>query len=100
MNDLVDLFPLSFGESVGRAGGGGGQDEPLLKAAEFPFGKVLLINGPATEKPGHDGMDFGQGIEPLEEPGIRLLIEEALVELFADGLGEAGDFAVAWFHGR
>jgi hypothetical protein len=43
----------------------------------------------------------GKAVEPGEDEGGWLAIEEALVELFTDAVGEAGDFAASgglpWF---
>ena len=43
---------------------------------------------------------FRQGAEPIGEGLAWLVVEEAAVELVADGDGEAGDFSSAGHEGR
>jgi hypothetical protein len=49
----------------------------------------------AGELGGEDSFHRGKVVEPGEDGGGRLAIEEALVELVADVAGEAGDFAAS-----
>ena len=72
--------------------------QPIEVAAFAPFGEVLRTDGQAGELFGDDFLDFGQLVEPCDERGSEFAVFEALVELFADGFGEAGDFAGASFH--
>lgn len=69
--------------------------EPVQIAAFFPFGEVLFTDGVAVEFVLDEMLDFGEGIEPADEGGAFLAIFQALVELVADGFGEASDFAGA-----
>jgi hypothetical protein len=92
---LAELFDDRLGV-VGHGQEGGGGDvglEPLGVAAFFPFGEVLVADGFACEVALEDGLDFGHGVEPEEEEGAGFAIEDAEVELFADGVGEACDFS-------
>jgi len=73
--------------------------QPIEVAALAPFGKVLGADGPAGELVGDDFLDFGELVEPGDEGRAQFAVFKALVELFADGFGEAGDFAGASFHG-
>jgi len=101
-----DAFPGGVqAEIVGLLGGPAGlfaQElvaSPIEVAAFAPFGEVLRADGQAGELFGDDFLDFGQLVEPSDERGSGFAIFEALVELFADGFGQAGDFAGTSFHG-
>jgi hypothetical protein len=67
--------------------------EPALVAALTPIGHVLFGDGLALEFGGEDFFDDGEFVEPGEDLGVAVTIEEALVDLFAEVAGEAGDFA-------
>ena len=49
---------------------------------------------------GDDFLDFGELVEPGDEGRAQFAVFKALVELFADEFGEAGDFAGASHLGR
>jgi hypothetical protein len=68
-------------------------EEPVAEAALFPFGEVLFVDGAAVEFSGEDGFSFRQGVEPGEDGFVRLVVVKTEVELFADGVREASDFA-------
>jgi hypothetical protein len=98
-----------IGEAIGSVGefaGIGGEiaglledllvAEPIAIAALLPFGQVLGVNGAATEMVGEDGFDFGEFVEPLGKLHGGLAFVEGLVELFAKGTGQMGDFADAF----
>jgi len=68
---------------------------PVTEAAEAPLGKVLFVDGTAGKPACEDGLDFGLFVEPLEDGGGALAVEQAMVDLDANGLGDAGDFADA-----
>jgi hypothetical protein len=68
---------------------------PIFIAAVAPFAEVLLGDEAAVELFGEDGLDFGQGVEPIEERTSEFAVAEAEVEGFADVPREAGDFAAA-----
>ncbi len=70
-------------------------DKPVAVAADLPVVEVGRGDGGGVEIGGQDGLDFGEGVEPVEEGGAGFVVEEALVELVADGGGETGDFAGA-----
>lgn len=78
--------------------------EPVLVAADAPVGKVLGGDKLASELGGEDRFYGSKVVEPGEDGGGRLAIEKALVELFADVAGEAGDFAASggkpWWMGE
>jgi hypothetical protein len=78
------------GESEGVEAG-----EPVAVAAAFPLGEVGRGDGLGGEVGGEDGLDLGEGVEPVEEGGAGLVVEEAAVKLVSDGEGETGDFARA-----
>lgn len=94
------------GDAAGSAGEmpGGGQIffgvgergldlEPALVAGGAPVAEVLAIDGRAGELVGEDFLDGGESIEPGEDEGSGLAVAEAAVKLFADVVGESGDFA-------
>ena len=92
---------------AGEFGGVGGEfagvfeeflgGEPVEEAAVVPFGEVLGADGDAGEMFGEDGLDFGEGVEPLDEVNAGFAVVETLVELVAEVVRETGDFAGA-FH--
>jgi hypothetical protein len=84
-----------FVVEVAGQGEGIAAREPVAVAAVFPLGEVGGGDGLGGEVGGEDGLDFREGVEPLEEGRARLVVEEAVVELVADGEGEAGDFSGA-----
>jgi hypothetical protein len=69
--------------------------EPVAVAAGFPMGEVGRGDGLGVEVGGQDGLDLGEGVEPVEEGGAGLVVEEAAVELVTDGEREPGDLAGA-----
>ena len=66
---------------------------PVGKPTRFPVIDILVVDGTAGEEGGEEGLDLGEGIEPGHEGGSRLVVEQAEVELIAEGPGEAGDLA-------
>ena len=66
---------------------------PVLEAADAPVGEVLGGDRFAGELTGENFLYGSKVVEPRENDGGRLAIEEALVELIADVVGETGDFA-------
>lgn len=76
-----------FGFGNGLAG-----IEPALVAAFAPVVEILVIDGFAFELGGEDFFDAGKGVEPGENIGSRMIIEEATVELLTDVFGETGNF--------
>ena len=97
---------FAVGEA-GEFGGVGGEftgvfeeflgGEPVEEAAIVPFGEVLGADGDAGEVFGEDGLDFGEGVKPFDEVHAGFTFVEAEVELVAEVMREAGDFAGA-FH--
>jgi len=83
------VWVLEFtGEGEGVEAG-----EPVAVPAGFPMGEVGWGDGLGGEVGGEDGLDLGERVEPVEEGGAGLVVEEAAVELVADGKGEPGDLA-------
>jgi len=68
-------------------------DEPVPVRAFAVLGEVLFEDGLAFEIGGHEGLDLRQGVEPLDEALGWFGVAEALIELFSDFVGEAGDFS-------
>jgi len=89
-----------FVVEVAGQGEGIAAGEPVGVAAVFPLGEVGWGDGLGGEVGDEDGEDLGEGVEPLEEGRAWLVVEEAAVELVADGDGEAGDFSGARHGGR
>ncbi len=104
--ELLGEMLAGFGNDGGGFAGGleGAEDflaeGPFGEGAGAPFAEVLRADRPAVELAGEDLPDLGQGIEPGEEGFGRLGVGEAVVELFADGVGETGDFAGGGHEGR
>jgi hypothetical protein len=69
--------------------------DPVAIAAAAPFVEIDFVDWLRIEMFGEDGLDFGKRVEPGEQSRAFLAIEEALIELFADSVGEAGDFTGA-----
>jgi len=85
------VWVLEFtGEGKGVEAG-----EPVAVPAGFPMGEVGWGDGLGGEVGGEDGLDLGERVEPVEEGGAGFVVEDAAVELVADGKGEPGDFAGA-----
>ncbi len=70
-------------------------EEPVAVAALFPFGEVLFGDGVVVEMLRRNGFGFEEGVEPGEDLFGGEAVEEFEVELFADGVREATDFADA-----
>ncbi|SPE54192.1 hypothetical protein SBV1_1750022 [Verrucomicrobia bacterium] len=68
-------------------------DEPVPVRTFAVLGEVLFEDGLAFEIGGHEGLDLRQGVEPLDEALTWFGVAEALIELFSDFVGEAGDFS-------
>ena len=104
------------GEELGGVGGhvlGGGGDVVGLELEDFelgdegfpelpggeaaaaPVGDVLFVDGGFIGGVFEDGLDFGEGVEPLEDGAGGVGALEAEVEVFADAGREFGDFGDA-----
>ena len=66
--------------------------DPIAKPALFPLIDALIHDRTASEELGQHRLDFREGIEPGNERRGRFVVQEAMIELFADGQGEASDF--------
>src|SRR6266404_3270771 len=73
---------------------------PFAEAALLPFGEVYGIDGIAFKVGLQNGLNLGQSIEPLDEGLGLLAVLKALVDLFANGVGQMSDFSVASSHMR
>ena len=90
------------GRGAGAVGGAGEEfavELPLDEAAVAPIGEVLFGDGAITKVGGEEGGDFGEGIEPIGEVAGEFTVFEAVVEFFAKGLRETGDFSGAGHSG-
>ena len=67
--------------------------EPVGVTTGIPFGEVLFGDGAPGEVGGEPGADFGEGVEPGEDGGLRFAVEQAFVEGLPDFSGQAGDFS-------
>ena len=72
--------------------------DPVLVAALHPLGEVGLFDGLTVEVGLEDGLDFGEGVEPVHQYLADFAVAEAVVEFFAELVGEAGNFSGA--HGE
>ncbi len=87
-----------FGGGAGILGEGVGDFEGVL--AEFPGAEavlgpvveVLFGDGLGVEVFGEDGLDFGEGVEPVEDGLVRLSVVEAAIDLVAERTWQASDF--------
>jgi hypothetical protein len=70
-------------------------DEPIAVAALFPFSEIRRGKGARGKIGGEEGLDFREGVEPLENGLAGLAVAEADVELFAQMMWQTGDFARA-----
>ena len=87
----------------GEVGGLGGEvfggfahflaGEPFAIAAEVPVGEVLRADEVAAVVFFDEGEDFGELVEPKQNVVAGFAVAEALVEFFAEGFGETGEFA-------
>jgi len=80
---------------LGKPGEGLFMGEPIAIAAIAPIREVLKVDIAGVEMAVEEGLDFGEGVEPLEDKGAGLGVEEATVEFVANFAGEAGDFTVS-----
>jgi hypothetical protein len=69
--------------------------QPILVAALFPVGEILLGDGASLKVVAEPFLDDHMGVEPFDDLAARFAVFEAAADLIADGLGEAGDFAGA-----
>ena len=53
----------------------------------------MFVDRVVVEEFGEDGLDFGEGIEPGQQSVAEFAIGEASIELVAELLRKAGDFA-------
>jgi hypothetical protein len=63
-----------------------------------PCGQVLLADECAFKLVFEDFLHLGQVVEPGQQAGAWLGAFQALVEFFADVVGQAGDFTTACVH--
>ena len=68
---------------------------PFGEAALSPLREVLRNDGVSVEEVVEDLLDFGEGVEPLDERDAGDVAFEAVVEFLADFVREAGDFSVS-----
>ena len=68
-------------------------EQPVAVAALFPFGEVLFSDGAIVEVGSEDDFDFGERVEPGEDGFGGEAVVEFEVELLADGVRQATDFA-------
>ena len=90
------------GGALGAIGGAGEEftvELPLDEAAIAPIGEVLLGDRTASEVGGEEVGDFGEAVQPISEVAGEFTVFEAVIEFFAQGLREAGDFSGAGHSG-
>jgi hypothetical protein len=68
---------------------------PFGEAALSPLRKILGNDGVSVEEVAEDLLDFGEGVEPLDEGDAGDVAFEAVIEFLADFVREAGDFSVS-----
>jgi hypothetical protein len=59
------------------------------------LGQILRNDGVSFEEVAEDLLDFGEGVEPLDEGDAGNVTFEAVIEFLADFVREAGDFSVS-----
>jgi hypothetical protein len=91
---------VGFLAPVVHAGLGFLEGFPFGESALSPFGHVLFIDGATAEFLVEDFSDFRKQVEPFDEFGSLLAVAETAVEIFADRVGETGDFSVTGHNGR
>jgi hypothetical protein len=74
--------------------------KPFLIAGSAPSEEVLFIDGRGMEVGGKDFLYEREAVEPEENGGDGVSIEETLVELLTDFMGQAGNFAGGIAGGR
>lgn len=67
--------------------------EPLLVSGPTPMGKVLGVDRRAGKLGGEDFLDGGFAVEPGENDGGGLAVEESVVEAFTKEIRQAGDLS-------
>ena len=67
--------------------------EPFAIAALIPIGEVLRADQIAAVVFFNEGEDFGELVEPKQNVVAGFAVAKALVEFFAEGFGETGEFA-------
>lgn len=72
---------------------GGPAELPVAEAGFFPFVEVLFGDGQAVEDLFEHSLDFGLGVEPVEELFVFFAVIEAAIEFVAEVTGDLGDFA-------
>jgi hypothetical protein len=82
-----------FADEALEAQGGLFLLKPALVASAPPSIEVLAFDGVAAELGGEDFFDGRKAVEPGENVGGGLAVQKAMVELLADFVGKAGDFA-------
>jgi len=70
-------------------------DEPVVVTAVAPVGQIDLVERAPVEVGGEDGLDFRDGVEPIEDGVGLFAVAEAAIELLTDVVREAGDFSGA-----
>jgi hypothetical protein len=91
--ESAGVMGIGFEKVEGNLGIG-----PALETGFAPVGEVLGSDGLAVEVFGEGGLDGGEGIEPGNEFGGGLEVAQAAVELFAEVVGQTGNFAGKRFH--
>ena len=67
--------------------------DPIRKPALFPLVDALINDRTAGEELREHRLDFREGVEPGNERRGWFIVQEAMIELLADGQGEASNFA-------
>ena len=58
---------------------------PVHVTAPSPLRQILLVDGPAAKLGGQNLLDFGKGVQPVEQWLAWLAIPEPPVQFFTNG---------------
>jgi hypothetical protein len=68
-------------------------EAPVVVTAVLPFCEIAGSDGPAVEMFAEDCLNFGKGVQPIENGIGWLAVMEPLIDFVAEGVRETGEFA-------